>query len=160
MKFSIKDFFSKCDQTRGKLQICSHLLKKSSMENFILGAVYDGDFLQKNYLQKDPLYVNLSGFEYIYLLKVNNRNTRIRWEICSKLTRDSLVSLLLTLNIFHTLFIPCLGLKKRLLFDKILRKGVRKAAISLFIKVETHAQVFSCEFCKIFRNTSGRMLEY
>ena len=78
MKFSIKDFFSKCDQTRGKLQICSHLLKKSFMENFILGAVYDGDFLQKNYLQKDPLYVNLTGFEYIYLLKVNNRNTRIR----------------------------------------------------------------------------------
>ena len=94
------------------------------------------------------------------MFKVNNRNTRIRWEICSKLTRDSLVSLLLTLNIFHTLFTPCLGLKKRLLFGKILRKGVQEAAISLFIKVETHAQVFSCEFCKIFRNTSGRMLEY
>ena len=29
MKFSIKDFFSKCDQT------WSNLLKKSSMENFI-----------------------------------------------------------------------------------------------------------------------------
>ena len=35
MKFSIKDFFSKCDQTRRKLQIWSHLLKKSLMENFI-----------------------------------------------------------------------------------------------------------------------------
>ena len=31
MKFSIKDFFSKCDQIRSS----SHLLKKSLMENFI-----------------------------------------------------------------------------------------------------------------------------
>ena len=29
MKFSIKDFFSKCDQTRSFLRIWSHLLKKS-----------------------------------------------------------------------------------------------------------------------------------
>ena len=35
MKFSIKDFFSKCDQIRGFLWIWSHLLKKSLMENFI-----------------------------------------------------------------------------------------------------------------------------
>ena len=34
MKFSIKDFFSKFDQIRGKLRIWSHLLKKSFMENF------------------------------------------------------------------------------------------------------------------------------
>ena len=46
----------------------------------------------------------------IYLFKVNNRNTRTRCEICSKLTiktperRQWLASLLLTLNIFHTLF--------------------------------------------------------
>ena len=33
MKFSIKDFFSKCDQIRRKLLIWSHLLKKSIMEN-------------------------------------------------------------------------------------------------------------------------------
>ena len=39
MKFSITDFFSKCDQIRRKLRICSHLLKKSVMENFILCAV-------------------------------------------------------------------------------------------------------------------------
>ena len=40
MKFSIKDFFSKCEQIRRKLRICSHLLKKSLMENFIFCAVY------------------------------------------------------------------------------------------------------------------------
>ena len=39
MKFSIKDFFSKYDQIRSFLRICSYLLKKSLMENFILSAV-------------------------------------------------------------------------------------------------------------------------
>ena len=43
----------------------------------------------------------------IYLLKANSRNTRTMCDICSKLTKKIpvvLVSLLLTLNIFHTLF--------------------------------------------------------
>ena len=35
MKFSIEDFFSKCGQIRCKLEIQSHLLKKSLMGNFI-----------------------------------------------------------------------------------------------------------------------------
>ena len=39
MKFSIKDIFSKCDQICKKLLICSHLLKKSLMENFFFCAV-------------------------------------------------------------------------------------------------------------------------
>ena len=39
MKFSIRDFFSKCDQIRRKLRIWSHLLKKCLMENFIFCAV-------------------------------------------------------------------------------------------------------------------------
>ena len=34
-KFSIKDFFSKCDHIRSFLRIWPHLLKKSIMENFI-----------------------------------------------------------------------------------------------------------------------------
>ena len=38
-KFSIKDFFSKCDQIRNFLQIWSHLLKKSLLKNFIFCAV-------------------------------------------------------------------------------------------------------------------------
>ena len=40
MKFSIKDFFSKCNQIRRKLRIWSHSLKKSLMENFTVCAVY------------------------------------------------------------------------------------------------------------------------
>ena len=39
MKFSIKDFFSKCDQICWKLQIWSHLLRKSLMEIFIFCAL-------------------------------------------------------------------------------------------------------------------------
>ena len=39
MKFSVKDFLSKCDQIRSVLRIWSHLLKKSLMENVILCAV-------------------------------------------------------------------------------------------------------------------------
>ena len=40
MKFNIKDFFSKCNQIHTKLQIWSHIQKKSLMENFIFWAVY------------------------------------------------------------------------------------------------------------------------
>ena len=39
MKFSVKDFFSKCDQIRRFLRIWSYLLKKSLTENFIFCAV-------------------------------------------------------------------------------------------------------------------------
>ena len=39
MKFSIKDFSSKRDQIRRKLQFWSDLLEKSLMENFIFCAV-------------------------------------------------------------------------------------------------------------------------
>ena len=39
MKFSIQNFFSKCDQIRSILQIWSHLLKKSLIENFIFYPV-------------------------------------------------------------------------------------------------------------------------
>ena len=44
MKFSIKDFFCKCDQTR-RLRIWLHLLKKSLMENFIFCAVISAIWL-------------------------------------------------------------------------------------------------------------------
>ena len=42
IKFSIKDFFSKCDQICSFLRIWSHLLKKSLMEDFIFCAVAIG----------------------------------------------------------------------------------------------------------------------
>ena len=39
MKFSIKDFFSKCDQILRKLRIWTHLLKKFLMEKFVFCAM-------------------------------------------------------------------------------------------------------------------------
>ena len=44
IKFSIMNFFGKCDQIRSFLCIWSHLLKKLLMENFIFCAVKDGWF--------------------------------------------------------------------------------------------------------------------
>ena len=57
MKFSIKDFFSKCDQIRRKLRIWSHLLKKSLMKNLIFCAVYIKNFvlLQNFFLLVDTI---------------------------------------------------------------------------------------------------------
>ena len=43
-KFSIKDFFSKCDQIHSYIRIWSNLLKKSLMENFIFCAVIFHNF--------------------------------------------------------------------------------------------------------------------
>ena len=40
MKFSIIDFFSKCDQIRSFLWIWLHLLKKSLMQNLMFCAVH------------------------------------------------------------------------------------------------------------------------
>ena len=44
MTFSMKDFFSDCDQSHRKLWIWSHLLKKPLMENFIFCAVDAQEF--------------------------------------------------------------------------------------------------------------------
>ena len=41
VKLCVKDFFSKCDQIRKKLQIWSHLLKKSLMETSFFCVVQD-----------------------------------------------------------------------------------------------------------------------
>ena len=45
-KFFIKEFFSKCDQIRRKLQIWSHVLKKSLMKNFFLQCFEDKNNMQ------------------------------------------------------------------------------------------------------------------
>ena len=47
MKFSIKDFFSKCDKIRSLLRIWSHLLKKSLMKNFIFCVMIISSSLQE-----------------------------------------------------------------------------------------------------------------
>ena len=84
MKFSTKDFFSKCDQISSFLRIWSDLLKKSLMENFIFCAViYTGVFaadrisprvwklstgylckLQKPYITRNHVPIGLAIFMY------------------------------------------------------------------------------------------------
>ena len=48
IKFSIKDFFSKCDQIRSFLWNWSHLMKKSLLENFIFCAVIHLTLIKTN----------------------------------------------------------------------------------------------------------------
>ena len=47
MKFSIRDFFSKCDHVRSFLLTGSHLLKKSLTENFVFCALNNARFQKK-----------------------------------------------------------------------------------------------------------------
>ena len=61
-KFTIKDFFSKCDQIRRKLRIWSHLLKKSLKENLFYCAV---------------LYVTKWNKEYYYCQQIQSLIIRI-----------------------------------------------------------------------------------
>ena len=56
MKFSIKDFFSKCDQI---LRIWSHLLKKSLTENFIFCVLSKGQTSLRPERLQIPLMVTV-----------------------------------------------------------------------------------------------------
>ena len=49
-KFSIKDFFSKCDQICRKMRIWSHLLEKSVIENLFLRS--DSSMLRRTPTEK------------------------------------------------------------------------------------------------------------
>ena len=66
IKFSIKDFFSKCDQIRSFLWIWPHLLKKSLMENFIFCAYVWGMECHKRIasLWTNLLILIFNNFEY------------------------------------------------------------------------------------------------
>ena len=67
MKFSIKDFFSKCDQSRSLL-IWLHLLNKSLMENSIICIVNVVTLL--NFCRK------MSEFSSEYSYFIHPENTR------------------------------------------------------------------------------------
>ena len=65
MKFSIKDFFSRCGQVRGELRGWSHLLGKSLMEGFIFCAVCEGCCAKSR-----VRLARASGFEVYYAGKL------------------------------------------------------------------------------------------
>ena len=55
MKFSVKDLFGKCNQICRKLQVWSHLLKKSLMENFLCSVYFELPLIPKVGFKKFPL---------------------------------------------------------------------------------------------------------
>ena len=79
MKFSIKDFFSKCDQIRRKLRIWSHLLKKSLTKNFIFCAVlgkFFGKFCARTkwMIPKFRSYPNFFSRKKTFITRENKSN--------------------------------------------------------------------------------------
>ena len=88
MKFSTKNFFSKCDQIRRKLRIWSHLLEKSLMENFIflfsvsdiyqtLLNICDGAFFSKMFSQKSPVVNVWQGPKHTFKSRYVNSTRQI-----------------------------------------------------------------------------------
>ena len=65
LKFSITDFFSKCDQIRRKLRIWLHLLKKSLMEAFVFCAVLNMFYIKflKEFHYGFCLYFTIEHFD-------------------------------------------------------------------------------------------------
>ena len=84
MKFSIKDFFSKCDQIRWKLRIWSHLLKKSLMQNFIFGAV-----IVVLKLYSASLKEVCEGFQFLVKLQTVHQQHYQNWTPLWVLRKDS-----------------------------------------------------------------------
>ena len=65
MKFTIKNFFSKCDQLSRKLRIWSHLLNKSLVKNFIFCA-------KANFFQGIGLHIIQLDINYGLLSKTDH----------------------------------------------------------------------------------------
>ena len=65
MKFSIKDFYSKCGQTFIFMRIWPHLLKNSLVENVISCAVYRMNEFATNFSYD---YLLLCKCMYVYAL--------------------------------------------------------------------------------------------
>ena len=59
MKFSLKDFFSKCDHIRKKKQIWSHLLKKPYWKTSF--------FVQRNTFKRPQFLTNIADYSSIGL---------------------------------------------------------------------------------------------
>ena len=96
MQISIKDFSSECDQIRSYRIIWSHLLNKSLMENFIFCAIlcfYTTLFNAHTvscFMWSGKWYLSnfCSILAKIHLTKVINKNSRIVYEISSKVASN------------------------------------------------------------------------
>ena len=79
MKFVINGIFSKCEQIRRKLRIGSHLLKKSSMENFIICAVV---------LSRSPNYVLSTYVLYFMMLYFKQKRVKVNSKDIKAISHD------------------------------------------------------------------------
>ena len=146
MNFSIKDFFSKCDQIRRTQRIWSNLLKKSFMENFIFCAVI--------------LHFHILPSLFLQHVKVT-RMCHIRKSSSLSLVQMKDKMVLSCLKLKKITFKP----SKQSMFTFTTKTfyivndfGKHCAGVSSLIKLlatrkDTSAQVFPCEFCKIFETT-------
>ena len=80
MKFSIKDFFSKCQQIPRKLRVWSHLLNKSFIENFIFCAVTYTNF--KLFYESDPFKI------HVYSLFIKFPYSKFFWSLFSRIRTE------------------------------------------------------------------------
>ena len=103
LKFSIKDFFNKCDQIHRKLRIWSHLLKKSLTDNVIFCAVNNANAQILFTKQSENIFVKLKVYShkrYFWLKSGSNLLTMIRES--SAVFPQFLISKLQSLNSFET----------------------------------------------------------
>ena len=89
MKFSIKDFSSKCDQILSFLRIWSHLLEKSLMENFIFCAVRPAETWSKNYNTLFLIPLNYLNLENDHILSDESMKKVIKYSNPEKVRHRS-----------------------------------------------------------------------
>ena len=108
MKFSIKDFSSKCDQIRKKLQIWSHLLKKSLMENFIFSVVIWRKIWERSLSKSRVCSCSTAMFIKVYKHVKFNKTNYLKSTKSYKMslqfkTKTKLLTFKPTLTIFHSM---------------------------------------------------------
>ena len=132
MNFSIKNFFSKCDQIRSFLRIWSHLVKKSLMEKFIFWEVK---------LLALAIYIFfVKSMKNLWVSKQNMVESPSKLD-CKSDIRSSC---------------PEVFSKKGFIRNFAKFRGKRLCQspfFNIFFKKKDSGTGISCEFCAIFKNT-------
>ena len=79
IKFSIKDFFSRCDQIRWKLRIWSHLLQQSLMEKFHFLCRGWDDVWDKKKLKKFQIMLSEKMVGAAVTIENNLEQSPLQW---------------------------------------------------------------------------------
>ena len=155
IKFSVKDFFSKCDQIRSFLRIWSYLLKKSLTENFIFRAV-SWSFASKEAKDVQQIYsvdmhISKAGYtlheKFLIVLRLFLKkndilvfskemrfmnSTIFRWEnICYVLSVSSVIFIVLTDKNLELHFFPTKIVNRSLYHHLMLTTSLQRWYVSL-----------------------------